>query len=123
MQATLATTLIGLALGQLLVGPVSDRFGRRRPLVVGLVLYAIASVLCASAWSIEVLIAARLLQGFGAATGIAMARAIARDVNSGTQLARFYSLLTAATAIAPAIAPIAGAGCWRPACPGGGSSA
>jgi DHA1 family bicyclomycin/chloramphenicol resistance-like MFS transporter len=110
VQATLATTLVGLALGQLLVGPISDRYGRRRPLLVGLSGYVVASVLCASAWTIELLIAARFVQGFAAATGIAIARAIARDVHSGTQLARFYSLLTAATAIAPMVAPIAGAG-------------
>jgi MFS transporter, DHA1 family, multidrug resistance protein len=110
VQATLATTLVGLALGQLLVGPISDRYGRKRPLVVGLSGYVVASVLCATAWTIELLIAARFVQGFAAATGIAIARAIARDVHSGAQLARFYSLLTAATAIAPMIAPIAGAG-------------
>jgi len=110
VQATLATTLVGLALGQLLVGPISDRYGRRRPLLVGLSGYVVGSVLCASAWTIELLIAARFVQGFAAATGIAIARAIARDVHSGTQLARFYSLLTAATAIAPMVAPIAGAG-------------
>jgi DHA1 family bicyclomycin/chloramphenicol resistance-like MFS transporter len=110
VQATLATTLIGLALGQLLVGPISDRCGRRPPLLVGLVGYVVASVLCSTAWSIELLIGARFVQGFAAATGIAVARAIARDVHSGTQLARFYSLLTAATAIAPLTAPIMGAG-------------
>ncbi|MCO1657331.1 Bcr/CflA family efflux MFS transporter [Pseudonocardia humida] len=109
VQATLATTLIGLALGQLLVGPISDRLGRRRPLLVGLAGYAVASVLCAVAWSIELLIAARLVQGFAAATGIAMARAIARDVHAGAQLARFYSLLAAATAVAPMLAPLLGA--------------
>lgn len=110
VQATLATTLVGLALGQLLFGPISDRFGRRRPLLVGLGGYVVASALCATASSVELLIAARFLQGFAAASGIAVARAIARDVHSGAPLARFYSLLTAATAIAPMIAPILGAG-------------
>jgi MFS transporter, DHA1 family, multidrug resistance protein len=110
VQATLATTLIGLSLGQLLVGPISDRYGRRRPLLVGLSGYVVGSVLCAAAWTIELLIAARFVQGVTAAAGIAIARAIARDVHSGSQLARFYSLLTAATAVAPMVAPIAGAG-------------
>jgi DHA1 family bicyclomycin/chloramphenicol resistance-like MFS transporter len=110
VQATLATTLIGLALGQLIVGPITDRYGRRGPLLAGLSGYVLASVFCATAWTIEVLIAARFVQGLAAATGIAIARAIARDVHSGNQLARFYSLLTAATAIAPMIAPIIGAG-------------
>lgn len=110
VQATLATTLIGLSIGQLIVGPLSDRFGRRRPLAVGLAGYVAASVLCSFAWSIEVLIGARFLQGLSAAAGIAVARAVARDVHSGPQLARFYSLLTAATALAPMLGPIFGAG-------------
>lgn len=110
VQATLATTLIGLSVGQLIVGPLSDRFGRRRPLTIGLAGYVVASVLCSFAWSIEVLIGARLLQGFSAAAGIAVARAVARDVHSGATLARFYSLLAASTALAPMIAPILGAG-------------
>jgi DHA1 family bicyclomycin/chloramphenicol resistance-like MFS transporter len=110
VQATLSTTLAGMALGQLLIGPVTDRFGRRMPLVVGLSGYVVASAFCCVAWTIDVLIAARFLQGLSAATGIAIARAIARDVHSGSSLARFYSLLTAATAVAPLVAPIAGAG-------------
>jgi DHA1 family bicyclomycin/chloramphenicol resistance-like MFS transporter len=110
VQATLAATLVGLALGQLLFGPLSDRRGRRRPLLLALGGYVLASVLCSTAWSIEVLIAARLGQGLAAAGGVVIARAIARDVHSGQRLARFYSLLTAATAIAPMVAPILGAG-------------
>jgi DHA1 family bicyclomycin/chloramphenicol resistance-like MFS transporter len=110
VQATLAATLVGLALGQLLFGPLSDRRGRRRPLLLALGGYVLASVLCSTAWSIEVLLVARLGQGFAAAGGIVIARAIARDVHSGPRLARFYSLLTAATAIAPMVAPILGAG-------------
>lgn len=109
VQATLATTLVGLSLGQLLAGPVSDRYGRRPPLIAGLCCYVVSSVLCAAASSIEMLIAARLGQGVGAAIGIAIARAVARDVHSGAALARFYSVLAAATAIGPLVAPLAGA--------------
>jgi MFS transporter, DHA1 family, multidrug resistance protein len=110
VQATLTATLLGLAAGQLLVGPVSDRRGRRGPLLVGLVGYAFASVFCALAWSIEVLLVARLLQGVTAAAGISIARAIGRDLYAGTDLARFYSVLTGATAVAPVVGPLAGAG-------------
>lgn len=109
VQATLSTTLIGLAIGQLIVGTVSDLLGRRLPLMIGLAGYVVATVLCATAWSIEVLLVARLLQGFTAATGIAIARAMGRDTHSGAGLARFYALLTAATAIAPMVGPVAGA--------------
>lgn len=110
VQLTLSATLVGMAGGQLVAGPLSDRYGRRRPLLVGLAGYVVASVLCAFAWSVEVLVAARLFQGLTAATGIVMARAIGRDVHSGPALARFYSLIAAATALAPLVAPVVGAG-------------
>ncbi|GAA1865292.1 multidrug effflux MFS transporter [Pseudonocardia ailaonensis] len=109
VQLTLGTTLVGLALGQLVAGPLSDRFGRRRPLVVGLCGYVVASLLCAFASSVEMLVLARLAQGLTAATGIVIARAIGRDVHSGPALARFYSLVAAATALAPMIGPVTGA--------------
>jgi MFS transporter, DHA1 family, multidrug resistance protein len=109
VQLTLGATLVGLAVGQLVVGRLSDRIGRRRPLVVGLCGYLVACLLCAFAWSIEVLVVARLLQGLTAATGVVIARAIGRDVHSGPALARFYSLVAAATALAPMIGPAAGA--------------
>lgn len=110
VQASLTATLFGLAVGQVLVGPTSDRYGRRGPLLIGLAGYVVASVFCALAWSIESLLVARLLQGVTAATGISIARAIGRDLHSGRELARFYSVLTGATAVAPVIGPLAGAG-------------
>lgn len=109
VQLTLAATLVGLTVGQLIVGPLSDRFGRLPPLVIGLAGYVLASLFCALAWSIEALVVARTLQGLTAATGIVIARATGRDVHSGPELGRFFSVIAAATALAPMVAPIMGA--------------
>ncbi len=107
-QLTLSACLLGLATGQLVAGPISDALGRRRPLLVGVGAYAIASILCAAAPSVVVLIALRFLQGFAGAAGIVIARAIVRDLHSGTAAARFFSLLMLVSGLAPILAPIFG---------------
>jgi MFS transporter, DHA1 family, multidrug resistance protein len=112
-QLTLTACLAGLGLGQLAIGPVSDRFGRRRPLFAGLAVYAAASLLCAAAQSIEVLVALRLLQGAAAAAGIVIARAIVRDVFDSTAMARVFALLMLVSGLAPILAPTLGAGLLR----------
>lgn len=78
-QVTITACLAGLASGQLLVGPLSDRFGRRRPLLIGVGVYVVASVLCAVSPTVEVLIMARLLQGLAGSTGMVIAQAAGRD--------------------------------------------
>ncbi len=108
IQLTLSLFLAGLAAGQLLWGPLADRFGRRPVLIVGLAIYCIASVVCVVAPSIGVLIAARFVQAFGAAAGPTLCRAIVRDVHGRAGAARVMSYLSAAVAIAPAVAPIFG---------------
>jgi DHA1 family bicyclomycin/chloramphenicol resistance-like MFS transporter len=108
VQATLSACLLGLAFGQVLAGPLSDAFGRRRPLVVGVAGYALFSFLCALAPSVEALIAFRLLQGLCGAAGIVIARAIVRDMYSGAEMARFFSVLMLVSGLAPILAPIAG---------------
>lgn len=108
VQLTLTACLIGLALGQLVAGPVSDRLGRRRPLLVGLALYTIASFLCAAVSSIEPFIVLRVLQGIGGAAGIVIARAVVRDHYAGTQAARFFALTMLVNGLAPILAPIIG---------------
>ena len=105
---TLTACLVGLALGQLVAGPMSDRFGRRRPLLAGLVLYTVASVLCASAGDAGQLIAYRALQGLAGAAGIVIARAVVRDLHSGTALARFFALTMLVNGLAPILAPLIG---------------
>lgn len=82
-----------MALGQLLIGPMSDRWGRRRPLLAGLVVYVVATVLCGIAPSLEFLVAFRLVQGLAGSAGIVIARAVVRDLYDGDAMARFFSTL------------------------------
>lgn len=107
-QLSITACLVGLGLGQLVGGPLSDAFGRRRPLLFGLGLYVATSVLCAVVTSIWMMIALRLLQGIGGAIGIVIANAVVRDRHSGDAAARFFSLLLLVTGLAPVLAPILG---------------
>lgn len=107
-QLSITACLVGLAFGQLIAGPLSDRFGRRRPLVVGLVAYLLASLACAVAPSITVLVVLRLVQGLAGAAGLVIARAIARDLYSGQTLLIFFSRLTLISGLAPVLAPVLG---------------
>jgi MFS transporter, DHA1 family, multidrug resistance protein len=110
VQVTLTASLIGLAAGQAIAGPLSDSLGRRRPLLVGLVLFVLSSLGCAAAPSIVVLDALRLVQGLCGAVGIVLARAIVRDCWSGTAAARIFALLMGAVSLGPILAPTIGGG-------------
>jgi DHA1 family bicyclomycin/chloramphenicol resistance-like MFS transporter len=107
-QMTITTCMAGLAVGQLVAGPLSDRLGRRRPLLAGLVAYAVTSALCAFAPTIWALLAVRLIQGIAGAAGIVIARAIVRDRYEGSSAARIYSLLMLVAGLAPILAPLVG---------------
>jgi len=107
-QLTLTACLAGLAVGQLLAGPLSDRLGRRRPLLIGLTGYTAASLACALSPTIYALVALRLAQGFAGAGAIVIARAIVRDLRSGAAAARLFSVLMLVTGLAPMLAPILG---------------
>ena len=107
-QLTLTACLVGLAAGQMIAGPLSDRFGRRRPLLIGLAAYALASIACAFAGSVTVLVALRLVQGLAGAAGLVIARAVARDLYDGRALAVFFSRLVLVAGLAPIIAPVLG---------------
>ncbi|MEU9267545.1 multidrug effflux MFS transporter [Streptomyces sp. NPDC048251] len=109
VQLTLTACLAGMALGQLVVGPMSDRWGRRRPLLAGLVVYVVATALCALAPTVELLVACRLLQGLAGAAGIVIARAVVRDLYDGVAMARFFSTLMLISGVAPVVAPLIGA--------------
>jgi DHA1 family bicyclomycin/chloramphenicol resistance-like MFS transporter len=105
VQLTLTACLIGIAAGQLILGPISDRYGRRPPLLAGLAAFVLSSLACAAAPNILALTGFRLIQGFGGAAGIVIARSIVRDLHSGVALARFFSTLMLATGVGPVLAP------------------
>jgi DHA1 family bicyclomycin/chloramphenicol resistance-like MFS transporter len=107
-QLTLTAYILGLALGQVISGPLSDALGRRRPLLVGVAAFVATSLLCVVAPSISTLILLRLGQGVAGAAGIAIALAIASDLYTGTALARCFALLTLVNALAPITAPVIG---------------
>ena len=107
-QASMSVCMIGLAVGQLLFGPVTDRYGRRIPLLIGVAAFAGTAGLCAVAPSIEVLLVLRLLTGLAGAVGIVTARAIVRDLYDGPAVARMFSLLMLVNGAAPILAPVLG---------------
>jgi len=108
IQLTLTMTMLGMAVGQIVAGPLSDRLGRRRPLVVGMGLFTVASLGCVLASDIYIFLALRLLAGLAGAVGIVLAKAIARDVASGAELTRFIALLMMVNGLAPILAPVVG---------------
>jgi DHA1 family bicyclomycin/chloramphenicol resistance-like MFS transporter len=108
VQLTLTGTLVGLALGQLLVGPLSDAFGRRRPLLVGVGVHVLASLLCLVAPNVGVLGGLRVLQGVGAAAASVVAMAIVRDLFVGRAAATLFSRLMLVLGVAPVLAPTIG---------------
>lgn len=117
-QATLAAFFAGMAIGQFIYGPASDRFGRRLPLLIGVGVYFVASVVCALAPTIEILVAARFVQALGGCAGAVIARAVVRDRFGHADTARILSLMTLIMGLAPVLAPQLGGvvqfvGGWR----------
>ncbi|PID01631.1 MFS transporter [Sporosarcina sp. P2] len=108
VQLSLTACLIGLGAGQLIFGPLSDIYGRRKPLVITLIVYAIASVLCAFSPNIWIFVALRFVQGMTGAAGIVIARACARDLYVGNELTKFMAMLSIVSGAAPILAPIVG---------------
>ena len=108
LSATMATFFVGLCLGQLFYGPLSDRVGRRLPLLVGVSIYLLASLGCLLAPSIEVLLLMRFLQAFGACSGMVVGRALIRDLFEPAEVSRVLSLVMLTMGVAPIVAPILG---------------
>ncbi len=108
VQLSLASFFLGLATGQSFYGPISDRFGRKRPLYGGLSLFALASAGCAMATSIDMLIVLRFFQALGACSGQVMARAVVRDLFEPRESARVFSLLLLVMGVSPILAPLVG---------------
>ncbi len=110
VQVSLTASLLGIGIGQLVLGPMSDVHGRRKPLLFALIVYIIASLLCVFSPSIGFFIAARFIQGFAASAGIVLSRAIVRDVYSGRELTKFFALLMLINNLVPILAPVLGGG-------------
>ncbi|MFS0638664.1 Bcr/CflA family multidrug efflux MFS transporter [Mesobacillus foraminis] len=108
VQISLTSCLLGLGLGQLVIGPLSDVKGRRKPLLFFLGLYILASLACSFSPNIYFLIGCRFVQGFAASGGIVLSRAIVRDLYSGKELTKFFTLMVLVGNLGPIIAPIAG---------------
>nr|WP_186972976.1 multidrug effflux MFS transporter [Bacteroides intestinalis] len=108
VQLGLTTSMIGLAVGQIFFGPLSDRYGRRIPLQVAMWLFIISTVFCLFAQNIQQFVAFRLIQGIAGAGGIVIARSIATDKFSGRDLAKMLAIIGAINGIAPVVAPIIG---------------
>ncbi|GMB01242.1 multidrug effflux MFS transporter [Pelosinus sp. IPA-1] len=107
-QLSLTACLLGIASGQLFAGPISDVSGRRRPLLIGLVAYAISSLLCVFSPNIVTFVILRFIQGLAGSAGIVISRAIVRDLYSGSEMTRFFSLLMLVNGVVPIMAPIVG---------------
>lgn len=107
-QLTLSAYFIGLAIGQLVYGPVSDRFGRRKPLLFGLALYSLVSFACAYAPSMYSLVLLRFLQALGGCAGMVITRAMVRDLYPPQEMARVLSTLVLIMGVAPILAPLIG---------------
>ncbi|MEU8072196.1 multidrug effflux MFS transporter [Micromonospora sp. NPDC048169] len=118
IQLSLTTYLIGLAFGQLVTGPLSDRWGRRLPVLVGLVAYTVLTLACAAAPNAPLLAVARFAQGMAGGMGVVVARAVVRDLYAGRAAAKYFSRLILVFGVAPVAAPAAGSlvlrfGSWR----------
>ncbi len=107
-QLTLTTAMIGLALGQLFLGPLSDKFGRKKPLIISLVIYIISTVLIVFSPNIETMIVLRVIQGLSSAGSVVISRAVATDLYRGREMTRFFGLLMTINGLAPIISPILG---------------
>lgn len=108
VQMSMSVCMIGLAAGQVVIGPLSDKFGRRIPLLISMWMFVLASLACIFATNIYFFIAMRFFQGVAGAGGIVLSRSIPSDMYSGMELARFLALVAAVHSIAPVAAPIAG---------------
>ena len=107
-QLTLTTAMIGLAVGQLLLGPLSDKFGRKIPLIISWVIYIISTVLIVFSPNIATMIVLRVIQGLSSAGSVVISRAVATDLYRGREMTRFFGLLMTINGIAPIISPILG---------------
>lgn len=107
-QLTLTTAMVGLALGQLLFGPIRDKFGRKKPLLISLLIYIVSTVAIMFSPNIETMIALRIVQGLSSAGSVVISRAVAADLYQGREMTQFFGLLMTINGLAPIISPVLG---------------
>ncbi|MDE6624425.1 MAG: multidrug effflux MFS transporter [Alistipes sp.] len=118
IQLSLTAGMLGLAVGQLLVGPVTDKYGRKRPLLWCLFLFVLATVACMLATDIRIFVLFRLLQGVTGASGLVVSKVIVTETFTGRDVGRYFAILAAVQGVAPVIAPVVGGvafslTCWQ----------
>ena len=108
VQLGITTAMLGLGVGQLLVGPLSDKYGRKLPLLCSLWLFIFSTVACIFSWNIGAFICFRFLQGIAGAGGIVISRSVATDCYAGKELAKAFAMISAVNGLAPILAPVGG---------------
>lgn len=108
IQMSLTLCLIGLAIGQLFIGPISDKYGRKMPLIVSMVIFSLATLCCLLTTDIYIFLACRFLQGLSGAGGIVISKSVASDLHTGKELVHFFAVLGCVQGIAPICAPFLG---------------
>ena len=108
VQMSLTSSMLGLAGGQLLIGPASDRYGRRMPLILSMALFIVSTLACLFAWNIESFVFFRIFQGIAGAGGVVISKSVAADLYQGKELNDFFSLLMVINGLAPIVAPVLG---------------
>lgn len=108
VQLTLTVSMVGLAVGQLFIGPLSDRYGRKLPLIASLFLFIVSTIACLIATDISEFLLFRFIQGIAGAGGVVISKSIATDLYEGKRLARFFSMLSSVQGLAPICAPVLG---------------
>ena len=108
VQLSLTSSMVGLASGQLLIGPASDKYGRRGPLVLSMILFIVSTAACLLAWNIESFVFFRVFQGIAGAGGVVISKSVAADLYQGRELNDFFSLLMVINGLAPIVAPVIG---------------
>ena len=108
VNLSLSLSMLGLALGQVLIGPVSDKYGRRKPLLICMWLFVISTIACLFSWDIYSFVAFRLIQGIAGAGGVVLSKSIPTDMFSGKELVKYLAIISAINGIAPVISPVLG---------------
>lgn len=108
VQLSLSLSMFGLALGQLLIGPLSDKYGRKSPLLICMWLFVISTVACLFSWDIYSFVVFRLIQGMAGAGGVVLSKSIPTDMFTGTELAKYLAIISAINGIAPVVSPVIG---------------